>query len=254
MVIQENKSTTTSLADRPWLLGRVPAGFWDHLENRVSYLRWLGQQIGFRCPEDWYQVRQRHFKANCGCGLLANVYRFSVLEAARELYPEYNWLPWRFGGVPQRFWQSKANRHAYMKWLGEQLGFQNQADWYRVRKVDFYRHSGGGLLANYFHDSPQKALQDYLPEADWKPWLFRSVPQNFWQQPGNRQAYLNWLGEELGFEKTADWYQLRTRDLSDNGGGSLLTCYYAGSLQRALYDFRPDYRWEPERFMVLHKA
>ena len=232
----------------PWLVGRVPAGYWDELKHRQQYLRWLGNRCGFKTMEDWYQVRQRHFKINSGGGLLANVYGFSVYRAVSELFPDAELIPWKFGGVPQRFWKDVENRKWYMRWLGIQLGFKCPADWYAIRKSDFYKNQGGGLLANYFADSPQQALLEYLPSFDWTPWSFCSVPQNFWQQRENRQAFMDWLGTTLGINKTTDWYHVNTHDFHNNGGGGLLTFYYGSSLKRALIDYRPDYRWEPDRF------
>ena len=236
----------------PWLQGRVPAGYWDDIGNRRRYLAWLGRRCGFESPEDWYGIRQKHFKKNCGGGLLANQYGFSVQAAVRELMPTYPWQPWLFGGVPQRYWQDAANRRRYMDWLGGKLGFRTEHDWYSITKRSFYKHCGGGLLANYYNDSPQQALHEYRPDVDWKPWLFQSVPQSFWQQADNRKQYMDWLANRLGYDLTTDWYSVHAADFYANGGGGLLTYYYGGSVGRALRDYRPDYCWEPERFGLAH--
>ena len=39
----------------------VPAGFWEVAENRHRYLRWLGKELGFRRPEDWYRIQTRGY-------------------------------------------------------------------------------------------------------------------------------------------------------------------------------------------------
>ena len=41
---------------RLWLYGPVPPGFWDLAENRLRYVEWLGDQLGFTQLEDWYRV------------------------------------------------------------------------------------------------------------------------------------------------------------------------------------------------------
>ena len=220
----------------PWLLGRVPGGYWDDIAHRRQFLRWLGQRCGFRTPADWYSIRQRHFKMNRGGGLLAHAYGFSVFRAVQELFPDAEWLPWKFGGVPQRFWQNEQNRRWYLRWLGLELGYRQPGDWYSVRKRDFYRHHGGGLLANYFADSPQQALHELYPDFDFKPWLFHSVPQNFWREPMHRLEFIDWLAAQLNVTSPEDWERVRSEDFHAHGGGGLLTFYYGGSIRRALQD------------------
>ena len=134
-----------------------------------------------------------------------------------------------------------------MEWLGQTLEIRKAEDWYRVTQSDFHSHGGGGLLANYYRDSPQLAVAEYLPKYDWKTWLFRSVPQGFWRKPENRRTYMDWLGEQLGFADEEDWYQLRCEDFIRHRGQSLLASYYSGSPFRALRDFRPDYSWEARK-------
>ena len=228
---------------RPWLHGRVPAGYWDQLEHRKGYLLWLGQRCGFAKPEDWYQVRQSHFKKNYGGGLLANVYGFSVQKAVGELYPEHELLPWMFGGVPQRFWKDAVNRRSYMRWLGAQLGYDSPSDWYRLTKSKFYKNSGGGLLANYYGDSPQRALAEFMPNVEWIPWSFSSVPQSYWKLRENRVRFMNWLGEKVGISN-GDWSTIRASDFQKNGGGGLLVYHYDGSVLAAVRDFLRDYEWD----------
>lgn len=237
-----------------WLHGRVPSGFWDIKENRLNYLRWMGSRCGFVKPEDWYSIRQSHFKKNCGGGLLANHYGFSLQMAVEEFMPDYSWKPWLFGGVPQRFWQKSANRKGYMDWLGQQLGFSKPSDWYQITKGTFYENRGGGLLANYFGDSPQRALNEYLPEEDWLPWKFRSVPQSFWKPRENRMRYLSWLAEQLGIISEQAWSTVRSSDFYENGGGGLLTYHYGGAIKAAIRDYLGDNLQTPPDSGCLSRA
>jgi hypothetical protein len=77
-------------------------------------------------------------------------------------------------------------------------------DWYRVIRRHFQRHRGGGLLGRKFHDSPSALLKDVFPHYDWKEWLFVHVAHCFWQQRANRRRYLDWLGQQLGFQQSED--------------------------------------------------
>ena len=69
----------------PWLFRSVPKGFWAVSENRVWYLRWLGEKLGYQAETDWKLVRQRDFCENGGSGLLMNIYGGSPQRAVREL-------------------------------------------------------------------------------------------------------------------------------------------------------------------------
>lgn len=242
-----NPISSTTLMSCPWLHGRVPGGYWDIKENRLNYLRWLGLQCGFVEPEDWYSIRQSHFKKNFGGGLLANFYGFSLQTAVNELLPDYPWQPWLFGGVPQRFWQELKNRRSYMDWLGKQLGFEEPQDWYRITKNAFYKNRGGGLLANYFSDSPQRALNEYMPSECWLPWSFNSVPQSYWKLRENRMRYMSWLAEQLGIVSAEGWSSVRAPDFHNRGGGGLLTYHYAGAIQAAVRDYIRDYEWSKSK-------
>ena len=72
-----------------WKFDHVPAGFWEAAENRHRYLRWLGKELGFRRPEDWYRIRTREIAGRHGNGLLQ---RYSSLyDLMREFLPQLDW-------------------------------------------------------------------------------------------------------------------------------------------------------------------
>src|SRR5579871_6570731 len=99
--------------------------------------------------------------------------------------------PWIHGRVPVGFWSRVVNRRRYMDWLAKTCGFRRPEDWHEVTKQHFHANRGGGLLANYYRDSPVLAIREYRPQYEWKVWLFKCVPQGFWQDPENRRAYMD---------------------------------------------------------------
>ena len=70
-----------------WMFARVPASFWDSLANRKRYIRWLGEKLKFKRPQDWYNVTYSDFAMHCGSGLVAR-YR-SHMKVVKECVPGF---------------------------------------------------------------------------------------------------------------------------------------------------------------------
>jgi hypothetical protein len=49
-----------------------------------------------------------------------------------NVYPEYEWLPWRFVNGPKNFWNDVNNSKKFLDWAGKQLGVKEINDWHRV--------------------------------------------------------------------------------------------------------------------------
>lgn len=218
----------------PWKFVRAPKKFWCDAHNRRKYMDWLAAELGFRQPDDWYRATKRTFADHYGAGLLFGWYGDSVLAAVREYCPEHAWHPWLFSNTPQRFWHDADNRRTYMTWLGEQLQYERPEDWYAITQKDFHENNGSGLLRCHYGDSPQRAVREFLPDLPRMPWLFTSVPQQFWHDVENRMCYLKWLGRMLKFRNSSDWFRLFTTDFRRNHGGGLLDYYAGGPLGQAL--------------------
>ncbi len=222
----------------PWLLGRVPNGYWAHRENRRGYMTWLAERCAIFSPSDWYRIRKKDFLENHGSGLLRNHYGCSVQSAVAEFLPHVDWKAWLFGATPKGFWQTRQNRVDYMTWLGQQLNYKTTDDWYNVIAAHFHKYHGGGLLNNEFRGCVQAVVRDFIPDFDWHEWLFRSVPQKFWQQATNRCRYLCWLGTQIGIQRPVEWEKLTQNDFCRHNGAALLTGVYRGSVRRAAKEAR----------------
>ncbi|MEO2014760.1 MAG: hypothetical protein ABGZ53_10355 [Fuerstiella sp.] len=240
------------MPEAPWLKRRVPNGFWDTRENRLRYLNWLGNRCGFYEAADWYALRKHHFQRNFGSGLLRNAYRSSVQHAMVDFLPHFDWKPWLFGSAANGYWKDGAHRTLYLDWLGRQLRIQQTEDWYNVTSADFFNHHGGGLLNNEFKGCVQSLLCDYLPEYCWRAWLFNSVPQSFWRCVRNRQEYVLWLGQQLGFRKPDDWSQLKREHFFRHGGAGLFIAYYKGSTQQAIAELFSELHSPQEPVRIRH--
>jgi hypothetical protein len=146
------------------LFSGVPHGFWEKRENRRRYMAWLGEQLGYKQIEDWYQVTKYEFYDNAGIQFIKR-FDGSPIEAVKDYLPQYPWKEWLFARVPSHFWGDAKNRRRYLNWLGEQLGFRQPRDWLRVRHEDFVAHHGSGLLNG--RRTYREVLREYLPQLDW---------------------------------------------------------------------------------------
>lgn len=156
--------------------------------------------------------------------------------------------PWIGGRVPNGYWDFREHRVLYMEWLGRECGFVTPEDWYAVRKHHFQRYRGGGLLRNRFGCSVVAALRDYMPQMDWKPWLFGGAPNGFWSNRKNRVLFMDWMGEQLGCREPEDWYAVTGADFFLYHGGGLLNNQFKGSVQAVLQDYLPDFDWKAWKF------
>ncbi len=66
-----------------------------------------------------------------GCGLLHH-YNDSPTKLLSAVYPDYNWLPWKFERAMRNLWDNPENQQKFMNWVATQLNIKEMHDWYRV--------------------------------------------------------------------------------------------------------------------------
>lgn len=232
--------------DPPWIDQRLEDGFWDDRDMRIWYIEWLGELLGCKSLEDWYKVKTGDFENNYGATFLRE-YGDSMSSALRDLYPDYEWIPWFFVQVPNRFWQKSSNQRKYMDWLSDELGDLEPENWYGINKKLFEQNHGSGLLAQ-FGNSAIETVRNVYPEYKLLPWKFKVCPNGFWLDDAKIRTYLEWLGEELGYSKPKHWYKLSSKLMKANYGTSLLGNIWHGAARKAAYFLFPDYDWKPWLF------
>ena len=222
----------------------VANDFWPDINNRKKYVKWLGEKLGYTTLEDWYQVGALDIENNKGGGLLIHYYNSSRLNLLKEIFPDYEWLPWKFTRAIQYFWDDKNNQKTYVKWLGELLGCTTMEDWYKIPGKDFTNNYGVTLLYNYYNGSPIQLLESIFPDYKWLPWCFSNTNNGFWDKLENQKNYMDWLGEKLGYKTMDDWYAITLEDFDNNYGGGLST-KYSHSPERLLKAIYPNHKWYP---------
>ena len=71
--------------------GKVIRGTWKKIENHKIYAKWLGEILGYKNMDDWYNITQTLIVNNYGCGLLSKKYKGSPKLFVMSVYPEYTW-------------------------------------------------------------------------------------------------------------------------------------------------------------------
>jgi hypothetical protein len=62
----------------------------------------------------------------------------SLSNLLSTVYPEQDWLPWKFDERTDNFWQDKKIQRKFVDWAAKQLEIKEMSDWYKVtQKVIF---------------------------------------------------------------------------------------------------------------------
>jgi hypothetical protein len=81
-------------------------------------------------------------------------------------------------------------------------------------------------------------------------WRFETVPNEYWEDPEHRKAFMEWLSKELNISQMDSWYTISNEMVKAKGGESFLR-YYNHSLFKALNEHYPTVEWKPWKFLKL---
>ena len=231
----------------PWEYPPVPRGYWEKLDNQKKYINWLKIKLKIKNQDDWYSISIEDFKKTNGYALLITYYGGSIYELFKKLIPNHEWKSWLFNKAQKGFWNEKTNRDNYMRWVGDIYNFKEIDDWYKISNSHFEKIPKGESFL-IFHDySPIKAVKDFFPEIEWKEWFFENTPLNFWKDSSNLKRYYVWLGDQLGYKKPEDWYNITQDDLYNNRGCSAAQL---GGQAETIKTLFPEYELKTWKFKV----
>ena len=116
----------------PWKFEKTPRNFWDNVNNQKKFMEWAGKQLKINEMSDWYKVTVKDLSSVGGSSLVSHKYNNSLISLLSTLYPEYEWLPWKFKLCPKNFWNNEKNKLWFMNWAGKQLGIKDLNDWNKI--------------------------------------------------------------------------------------------------------------------------
>ncbi len=69
-----------------------------------------------------------------GGGGLLKIYEGSLPLLLTTVYPNYDWLMWRFERCPKDFLEKVENQRKFVNWASKQLKINILDDWYKISK------------------------------------------------------------------------------------------------------------------------
>lgn len=91
---------------------QVSQWFWDKRQNKIDCLIWLEKELNIQQAEDWYNITVKQVIESGGAEFMTN-YNNSISNMLNDMYPEFNWQPWRFSHAPHNFWDDPTHLRQY---------------------------------------------------------------------------------------------------------------------------------------------
>ena len=54
-------------------------------------------------------------------------------------------------------------------------------------------------------------LSALVPEHNWLPWKFETVPPQFWDDIKHQKQFIDWVATVLNIKKYEDWYNIGSK-------------------------------------------
>jgi hypothetical protein len=117
--------------------------YWEGVNNQRKFMELARKELNIQTMDDWYKVsimvtkieifklKMKDWREIDRWGLLSQ-YEDSLYQLLVAMYPEHDWLPWRFALVPRIFWDDAKNQRKVLEWAGKQLGVKQFSDWYEI--------------------------------------------------------------------------------------------------------------------------
>lgn len=133
----------------------------------------VGAQIGVKDGDltPWYFVDRPTLK-RLGCvGLLTQCYGFSPYKMLSTVYPEHEWLPWKFTKIPARLRTDPETTKLALAYLEKTLPIRTPDEWYRVSRSDLDNLGVASVITTA--GGLAKALTTHRSEINWDASRFK---------------------------------------------------------------------------------
>jgi hypothetical protein len=132
-------------------------------------------------------------------------------------------------------------------YLGEQLGYKEPSDWYRLTSKDLQNNYGSRVLRS--NRSPALFVMRSMPHHPWVP--FRFNPSRSVMEGGPELVnYVERVEKELGIVKPEEWYRVGRAHMAKDGH-----CFsgIGDFVSKTLKRVYPGHVWEMHKFTQFSK-
>lgn len=171
--------------------------FYDNVTNedaRKILRKEIENKVGKTKEDIINNINHNFFRINGLENILQKYYNHSVYCALEDLYPG-EFEPWELKVIPRGLSDFKTALLS-IKWLIEDKMSWNDEDVIKNLSYDVFKDNGLlGVIGKHFNYSPQEAYFTAYPNSKIKPWEFKSVGQNYWNDETIKEAII-WLVED----------------------------------------------------------
>jgi hypothetical protein len=145
--------------------------YWNDANNQKQFLDSVAKKLNIKQMSDWYNVSHKvdfdlintsdkdKDLLDVGGRSVLQKHKESPLRLLSSVYPEHEWLPWKFN-CPRNFWKDANNQRKFMDWAAKELKLKEMDDWYNVTEkvynlvnfqveiVGFLQYWGTGAASN----------------------------------------------------------------------------------------------------------
>ena len=147
-------------------MSKSPQPIWTKKENIREFFDWLSKDLLMKDLQDWYNVSSQDITEKGGSSLLARFFDHSLYKALQQIYPNHEWLAWKFKyyPVPYGYWSDKRHQQKFIEWVGKELQVKKLEDWYRLSNRHLQRL---GPLTVLRDKGLSTILQEIYPSHSW---------------------------------------------------------------------------------------
>ena len=194
-------------------------------------------------------ILNKDISRNHGSGLLIK-HNNSPSQIFAAVYPDYEWLPWRFNSISDSYWENITCQKQFVNRISKKLKVLTMDDWYNVSPTvcnvnvcfkikDVIDLGGGFLIAK--HGSLSKLLSRVYSEHSWSLSRFKQGQQDIWKE----ETLAKYFAEKL---KTSDDKEVKylSRSIVNMGQEE-------DPLVNILSQEFPEYKWGPKTDKITSK-
>jgi hypothetical protein len=193
--------------------------------------------------DQWYTVRLADIYKHGGGSVIRHYYGSKLSDALAALYPEHEWLPWRFPSVPTGIWTSMNVRNNFRDYATRQLRLSSEADWASVSAAQISALGGRGLL-KYYGGSIKVAMKKELEAPAVSSHSMGTLRESLQQALSSLHS-----AGKINTTDILEYYSIKSSTLRRLVRPAVLEPFK--SVNRAIMAAYPEHSWKPWLFQSI---